>query len=270
MTSAQLTELAKPFPKQYLGKDDRGNDAVDHTVVTQRLLQILGPYSQEVREVLRSQVDPMKTRSGKEYPGGHFVTGVVIRLHLNIDGREVYIDETGGCENAAMKDGDGERLKHAISDAIKRCAMRLSLGLHMWAQEHYFLYTVLSRESEEVPPPDGNGDGGEVVEVPVGVGEDGPAPTDQPDPEDENGKGEGPPPPATDRERLTRRFHAQIRDLELNYERNVRPTLEKVYGKTLSQLSEGELSKLVGTLDTPSGAGRFRAKAMMVSAGDGE
>lgn len=144
----QLTELAQPFPKKFMGKDDRGNDAVDHTVVTQRLLQIVGPYDLEVREVLRSDVAPMETRSGKKHAGGHFVTGVIVRLTVEVDGRKVSIEETGGCENAAMKDGDGERMKHAISDAIKRCAMRLGLGLHMWAQENFFLYDVLVRDSQ--------------------------------------------------------------------------------------------------------------------------
>lgn len=142
----QMAELAKPFPKKFMGKDDRGNDAVDHTVVTQRLLQVVGPYDLEVKEVLRSQVQGMTTRGGKEHPGGLFVTGVIVRLTVEIDGRKVSVEETGGCENAAMKDGDGERMKHAISDAIKRCAMRLGLGLHMWAQENFFLYEVLQRD----------------------------------------------------------------------------------------------------------------------------
>lgn len=147
----QLTEMAKPFPKDFLGKDDRGNDAVDHTVVTQRILQILGPYDLEVKEVLRSDVPAMTVNRNKPnervLAGGHYVTGAVVRLTVTIDGKQVSIDEVGGCENAAMKDGDGERMKHAISDAIKRCAMRLGLGLHMWAQDHYFLHDVLTRDS---------------------------------------------------------------------------------------------------------------------------
>lgn len=145
----QLTEMAKPFPKRFLGKDDRGNEAVDHTVVTQRLLQIVGPYDMHIAEILRSEVSGMKTKSGKEYAGGLFVTGAIVRLTLTIDGRKVEVEETGGCENAAMKDGDGERMKHAISDAIKRCGMRLGLGLHMWAQENFFLYEALVKESSE-------------------------------------------------------------------------------------------------------------------------
>ena len=159
----QLRELAKPFPKRFMGKDDRGNEAVDHTVVTQRLLQVLGPYDLEVREVLRSEVGPMKTRSGKEHLGGNFVTGVIVRLTVEIDGRRVSVDETGGCENAAMKDGDGERMKHAISDAIKRCSMRLGLGLHMWAQENFFLYDVLQRDLQNGQGVDSHNKGASTV-----------------------------------------------------------------------------------------------------------
>jgi hypothetical protein len=153
----QLIELAKPFPRNLMGKDDRGNDAVDHTVVTQRLLQVVGPYDLEVREVLRSDVAEMTTRNNKVYPGGHFVTGVIVRLTLTIDGRTVSVEETGGCENAAMKDGDGERLKHAISDAIKRAAMREGLGLHMWAQDNFFLYDVLRRDFSQQVATDNKG-----------------------------------------------------------------------------------------------------------------
>jgi hypothetical protein len=46
-----------------------------------------------------------------------------------------------------MKDGDGERLKHAASDALKRCAMRLGLGLHIWAQGSYFLDKALEKRN---------------------------------------------------------------------------------------------------------------------------
>jgi hypothetical protein len=43
----------------------------------------------------------------------------------------------------------GELLKEGISDALKRCAMRLGLGLHLWAfdsakkQDNYYLHDTL-------------------------------------------------------------------------------------------------------------------------------
>jgi hypothetical protein len=35
------------------------------------------------------------------------------------------------------------------SDALKRCAMRLGLGLRLWAQEHYFLDQQLKAQHRE-------------------------------------------------------------------------------------------------------------------------
>ena len=34
--------------------------------------------------------------------------------------------------------------KHAESDAFKRCAMKVGLGLHLWAGEEYYLDKKLS------------------------------------------------------------------------------------------------------------------------------
>lgn len=250
-----LRILAKPIDRKFVKqKPDKSRaDYVPHHIIRQWLHGVFDDHRFETLEVVQ--------KGEGEY-------ALKVRLHLRLGDEWRQYDGWGESENKKAP------LKSAESDAVKRiAAMHLGLGLHLWSREHYFLPAALEKQVQEAAADaakndaDYGGDGDEVVEVPVGVGEDVPAPTDQPDPDDSHRET---PPPATDRERLTRKFHAQIRDLELNYERNVRPTLEKVYGKTLSQLSEDELSKLVGTLDTPSGAGRFRAKAMMVSAGGDE
>jgi hypothetical protein len=150
----QLRELARPLPPQFIGKSDKGMDAADHTVITQRLLQVVGPHSFELVEVLRSEAPGITTKSGKEYPGGLYVTGVVARLTVEVDGRTVSVEEAGGCEQAALKDGDGERLKHAMSDAYKRAAMRLGLALHIWAQDMYFLDRQLDKDAGVAPQED--------------------------------------------------------------------------------------------------------------------
>jgi hypothetical protein len=36
-------------------------------------------------------------------------------------------------------------LKNAASDAIKRCAMRLGVGLSLWSQENYYLDKALAK-----------------------------------------------------------------------------------------------------------------------------
>lgn len=136
----QLRSLAKRVPEKYVGGNGRGFDAMDHSVVTQMLLLKIGPYSFEHVETLRSPT--------KKSPESHVVTGVIMRLSGTIDGEPFSITEAGGVENAGNQDGDGERMKHAMSDALKRCAMRVGLGLHIWAQDLYFMDELLKQAAE--------------------------------------------------------------------------------------------------------------------------
>ncbi len=141
-----LVELARPFPDGFIERKD-GNDYVAHHVVNQRLLSIVGPFDFELVEVLRGDVaevapDPAgksrRARAGT--PALHdVVVGGIWRLTCDIDGRRVRIEEVGDVGDVHNWPHDGARLKDAASDALKRCAMRLGLGLHLWAQEYYFL-----------------------------------------------------------------------------------------------------------------------------------
>lgn len=137
----QLRALAKRVPERYIGQNHSRMPAMEHTVVTQLLLAIVGPYNFERVEVLRGGT--------KKNPDANVVTGVVARLTVEIDGKTVSVEDAGGLENAMNPDGDGERLKHCMSDALKRCAMRLGLGLHIWADNHYFLDELLARQTTE-------------------------------------------------------------------------------------------------------------------------
>ncbi len=138
-----LRELAKPFQGLVKGAaPGKFGDYVEHSAVTQRLLLHCGPYEQTVvREIYDD--------SHKEY--GSCLTGVVLELKLKIDGEIVTIQEGGSVDKpykvTNRKTGErmnnGERLKLAISDAHKRCAMRVGLGLHLWAQDDYFLHDQL-------------------------------------------------------------------------------------------------------------------------------
>jgi hypothetical protein len=131
----QLTyELARPFPKNYVHDDGKGNAYVPHHVVTQRLIHIFGVPPKV--EILREIYD--------EDAGKRVLTGVVMRL--TVPGFEP-IEEVGEADNPQAKT-NGAKAKSAASDAIKRCAMRLGLGLHLWAQEDYFLFEKL-----ELPEP---------------------------------------------------------------------------------------------------------------------
>lgn len=131
---SQLAKLAKPFPKAYVSPPAQGKygEYVPHHTVNQALLATLGPFDLEVKEVLRG-------REG-------FVEGAVIRCVFTIDGERVVVEEAGDCESPSNWKTDGARLKDAVSDGLKRCAMRVGLGLHLWCQDTYFLDKSLKAE----------------------------------------------------------------------------------------------------------------------------
>jgi hypothetical protein len=145
-TPYDLMELARRFPDGFVERKD-GNDYVAHHVVNQRLLTIVGPFDFELVEVVRGDVaavapDPngRSRRAKAGTPALHnIVVGGVWRLTCAIGDRRVRIEEVGDVGDVHNWLHDGARLKDAASDALKRCAMRLGLGLHLWAQEHYYL-----------------------------------------------------------------------------------------------------------------------------------
>lgn len=174
MAREQLKSLAKKVPEQFISDNGRGWPAMDHTVVSQMLLAKLGGYNFEITHVLRSGT--------KKDASVEVVTGVIGRLTVEIDGKVVVVEEGGGVENALNQDGDGERVKHAASDALKRCAMRIGLGLHIWSGDHYFLDKLLERE-------DGSrgrkwGSGGKDHEGASEGSSGAPGPSEVPPPED--------------------------------------------------------------------------------------
>jgi hypothetical protein len=128
----QLYELARPFPES-LVKSKPGKFAasyVEHSVISQRLLEVVGPHDFAVDRVITS-------------PEG-VVVGCTATLTVEIDGRRVSITEVGDVERADPN-ANGTNLKNASSDAIKRCAMRLGVGLHLWSQENYYLDKALAK-----------------------------------------------------------------------------------------------------------------------------
>ena len=132
--SEQLTKLSRPFPKRFI--EQKGTsfraDYVSHSTVTEFLLGILGSYSFE--HVCWIQGD-----TGLE--------GGIFRLTAEVDGKKVVIEEVGAIERPTSI--AGEKAKDIASDGIKRCAMRLGLGLHLWSQEKYVLHQILSKKEGE-------------------------------------------------------------------------------------------------------------------------
>ena len=145
-------ELAQPFPERYVKRAPQGKHGsyINHADITQRLLAVVGPYSFEVKEVIRGYA-PQIEGQNKIFEARHdAVLGVTASLTI-IDkmGTRYTITEVGTEDNPAMSH-DAENLKSATSDAFKRCAMRLGLGLQLWAKEGYHLPVQLAqREAGE-------------------------------------------------------------------------------------------------------------------------
>ena len=140
-----LQELSKPFPQKYIHKNPTGfGEYIQHSVIRQRLLSVLGPFEQKVVQILKEE---MTDKQGKTKT---VTTGVVLEMTFNIAGREVSVQEIGDVEQPFNWKTEGARMKDAVSDAVKRCAMAIGCGLHLWAQfegkSEYFLDQQLAKE----------------------------------------------------------------------------------------------------------------------------
>tara|TARA_R100000231_G_scaffold119710_1_gene89803 strand:+ start:225 stop:662 length:438 start_codon:yes stop_codon:yes gene_type:complete len=144
---SQLYELSRVFPDKFIHKNPTGfGDYIQHSVIRQRLLSVVGAYSQEVKHIIR---ETLTDKQGKEM---EVVTGVILALTVEIDGELVTVEEAGDVEQPFNWRTDGARLKDAVSDAVKRCAMAMGVGLHLWSQfdgqSEYFLDEQLKKDSE--------------------------------------------------------------------------------------------------------------------------
>ena len=136
---SQLNKLATPFPDKFIEtKPGKFSAAyVPHGIVSQFLLGIVGPYDFAIDTLVRDADGTL--------------TGCLCTLTVDIDGRTTSIQEVGECENPNNWKTDGARLKACASDGIKRCAMRLGLGLHLWHKHdgNYVLANILSKREED-------------------------------------------------------------------------------------------------------------------------
>ena len=129
-----LRDLVKRIPQAYVKTKPGGfqADYVSHADIQQILLAKLGPCTQEVKELI--------------YNAEHQVQGCILRMTYEIDGQTVVIEEAGDVERPGAN--NGANAKNAVSDAVKRCAMRIGVGLHLWSQENYVL-DKLAQDGEE-------------------------------------------------------------------------------------------------------------------------
>ena len=150
---SQLAELSRPFPDSYIKPAPQGKfgDYVPHHTINQRLLEVLGPVDYQVVEVIRGYIPPYtKRNSGEEIRPArdNGIVGCIGRMTAVIDGKTVQVDEIGAEDNPQFSN-DAENLKNAASDAYKRCAMRFGVGLHLWAQDTYYLDRSLAKREEQ-------------------------------------------------------------------------------------------------------------------------
>lgn len=129
-----LVALAAPFKDHQIQTKPGGFGAryVSHSEVQQRLLFHLGPTPQRVVEIIRNA-------DGQ-------VHGVILEMTFTIDGETIVIQEAGDCERPGPNDALNTQM--AISSAIARCCMRVGLGLHLWAGDHYVLDRALTPKGE--------------------------------------------------------------------------------------------------------------------------
>lgn len=158
--SSQLARLTRPFPDRFVRKNPNGyGDYVPHHTVVQALLATVGPFSFSVVQIIRGHVDEKTNKkTGEVFPSLHeAIVGVICRLTVTIDGREVSVEDAGDCEDPHNWPHDGARLKDACSDSLKRTAARIGCGTHLWAGADYFLHDSLNkRETDAKEAPNGS------------------------------------------------------------------------------------------------------------------
>lgn len=159
---SQLEDLARPLPNNFVHTNPSGGGSyVAHHVIVQALLSKLGPFDFELVKILKGWVPAIvanpngSSRRAKEGapPLPDAIVGAICRLTVTIDGRLTRVEEVGDCESPHNWPHDGARMKDAMSDALKRCAMRLGLGLHLWSQDEYRLDRLLAAKNPPVATP---------------------------------------------------------------------------------------------------------------------
>ena len=159
MNRQQLADLVRPFPSYLIHTNPSGGGHyVTHAVVKQRVLDVFdGPISFELVQVIRGDVAGVAPnphgKSDRAKNGTpaltNAVVGAVCRLTLP-DGTR--LEDVGDCEQPHNWPHDGARMKDAMSDAFKRCAAQIGVGLHLWCKDGEFrLYEKLKSAVEPLP-----------------------------------------------------------------------------------------------------------------------
>jgi len=137
MPGEQLKQLAKPVPRRLISTVTKGNrgssDYIAHYDIIQLLLGKLDtPYSWEISPPYDSG-NPAVDKNGDRTEG----VAVIGTLTVVVDGKQYTVQGVGQARD----------MKKADSDALKRCAMKLGLGLELWCKGTYWLYDLWDKDS---------------------------------------------------------------------------------------------------------------------------
>lgn len=118
MNPEHVEAMLVPFPPEVVKQKGGGGfaaDYVDHGHVTERLLQVDPEWTWEPLATDDHGVPLLVPLDGMSYLWGRMTVLGVSRIEVG-----------------SVQSGKQEELKEAVSDFIKRAAMRFGVGLHLW------------------------------------------------------------------------------------------------------------------------------------------
>tara|TARA_B100000287_G_C20477250_1_gene719680 strand:+ start:118 stop:696 length:579 start_codon:yes stop_codon:yes gene_type:complete len=135
----QQIQLCKPWNANLVKTKGSGSfqaKYVEHTHYTQKLIALIPDLNIETGSLIYDKVEDMNGVRRK------FVTGVEVTISGTIDGAFRTITEYGMCDKPFYNEdptkihNNGQRAKEAISDGIKRCAMRgFAMGIELYGKD---------------------------------------------------------------------------------------------------------------------------------------
>ena len=149
LSKAWTKAVIKKLPVSY--KKD-GISYVDHTQVTQRLIAIIPDVQFKLGNHIYDKYEDLEGRQRK------ILTGVEYTIEGTIDGHFRSVTEVGMCDKPFDVEGrkpanNGERAKECISDAVKRCGMRLGIGIELYDSSAWLSGYLEPKKEKPKPKP---------------------------------------------------------------------------------------------------------------------
>tara|TARA_B100000519_G_scaffold143637_1_gene124619 strand:+ start:1145 stop:1735 length:591 start_codon:yes stop_codon:yes gene_type:complete len=149
LSKAWNKAVIKKLPVSY--KKD-GISYVDHTQVTQRLIALIPDVQFKLGCHIYDKYEDLEGRQRK------ILTGVEYTIEGTIDGHFRSVTEVGMCDKPFDVEGrkpanNGERAKECISDAVKRCGMRLGIGIELYDSSAWLSSYLEPKKEKPKPKP---------------------------------------------------------------------------------------------------------------------